>query len=109
LAAAAWAVHLVRTAVVLEVDLAVLPPHRMVELERDVDEFISERVELVEPTVDDLAELVDAELPAPEVVEFDHRQLERMHVNRGSLGIQQYRVPPAEPLHRAPSYPEEPI
>jgi len=95
--------------VVVEVDLAVLPPHRMVELERDVDEFISERVEFVEPTVDDLTKLVDTELPTPEFVEFDHRQLERVHVHSGSLGIQEYRVPPAEPLHRAPSYVEEPI
>jgi Flp pilus assembly CpaF family ATPase len=64
LAAAAGAVHPVRAEVVVEVDLTVLPPHRMVELERNVDQFISERVELVEPTVDDLTELVDAELPA---------------------------------------------
>jgi hypothetical protein len=42
LAAAAWAIHPIRTEVVFEVDLAVLPPHRMVEFERDVNEFVSE-------------------------------------------------------------------
>ncbi len=51
LAAAAGAVDAVRPDVVLEVDLAVLPPHRVVHLERDVDELIAERLELVEPAV----------------------------------------------------------
>ena len=86
---------------VLEVDLAVLPPHRVVELERDVDELVAERVEFVEPAVDDLAELVDAEVPVAELGEVDHRELEGVHVHRRRLGVQQYRVPAAEPLHSA--------
>ena len=61
--------HAVRADVVVEVDLAVLPPHRMVHLQRDVDELVPERVELVEPSVNDLAELLDAELAALEIVE----------------------------------------
>ena len=64
LAPAAGAVDPIGPDVVLEVDLAVLPPHRVVELERDVDEFVAERVEFVEAAVDDLTELVDAELAA---------------------------------------------
>ena len=85
---------------VVEVDLAVLPPHRVVELQRDVDELIAERVELVEPPVDDLAELVDAERAALEIAELDDRQLEGVHVHVRRLAVQQYRVPAAEPLHR---------
>ena len=98
-ASAAWAVHPVGPDVVLEIDLAVLPPHRVVELERDVDQLVAERVELVEPAVDDLAELVDPELPVTQFVELDHRELQRVHVHDRRLAVQQYRVPPAEPLH----------
>ena len=95
LAATARAVDPVRTDVVVEVDLAVLPPHRVVELERDVDELVAERVELVEPAVDDLAELVDAELTALQLGDVDHRQLEGVHVHRRRLAVQQHSVPPA--------------
>jgi hypothetical protein len=81
--------------VVIEVDLAILPPHRVVKLEWDVDELVAEGVQLVEPAVDDLTELVDAELTALQLGEVDHRQLEGVHMHGRSFGIQQYCVPPA--------------
>ena len=102
LAPAAGAVHPVGPDVVLEVDLAVLPPHRVVELERDVDQLVAERVELVEPAVDDLAEVVDAERAGPSSSSsVDDRELQRVHVHGRRFAVQQYRVPPAEPLHAA--------
>jgi hypothetical protein len=88
--------------VVFEVDLAVLLPHRVVELERDVDEPIAERVELVEPSVDDLTELVDAEMTALQLGYVDHRELEGVHVHRWRLAVQQHSVPPAKPLQVLP-------
>jgi hypothetical protein len=96
---AAGAVHPARTDVVVEVDFAVLPPHRVVELERNVDEFVAEGVQLVEPAVDDLTELVDAELATLQLGDVDHRQLEGVHVHRRRLAVQQHCVPPAKPFH----------
>ena len=109
LAAASGAVDSIRTNVVLEVDLAVLPPHRMVELERDVDKLIAERVELVEATADDLTELVDAEMTALQLGDVDHRELEGVHVHGRSLAVQQHSVPPAKPLQKANLLPGDPI
>ena len=62
-------------------------------------ELIPERIEHVHPAVNDLAELLDPELPALEIVEFDHRQLERVHVHVRCLAVQQHSIPAAEPLH----------
>ena len=89
--------------VVVEVDLAVLPPHRVVELERDVDEFVAERVELVEPAVDDLAELVDAELSGPSASSSSITAI--LRVCMCTFGVSLYSSTasqPAEPLHAAP-------
>jgi hypothetical protein len=53
----------------------------MVGLERDVSQLIVEWVEVVQPARDDAAELIDPEGVA-EIVQFDDRQLERVHVTR---------------------------
>jgi hypothetical protein len=71
----------------------------MMHLQRDIDELIPERVEFVESASDDLSELVDAECAALEVADLDDCQLERVHMHGGRFGVQQYRVPAAEPLH----------
>lgn len=80
LASTARSLDAIGADVVLQVDFGVLPPHRMVELERNVDQFPAERIELVEPAVDDLAQLLDTEGGPTEVVEFDDRQFQRVHV-----------------------------
>jgi hypothetical protein len=85
--------------VVVEVDLAVLPPHGVMELPRDVHELVAERVELVQPPVQDLAEVLDAEGAAAQVIELDDRQLEGVHVHVRRLAVQQHSVPPAKPFH----------
>ena len=88
-----------RPDVIAEVDLAVLPPHRVVELERDVDEFVAQRVQLIEPAVDDLPEFVDPERAPAHVQQFDDRDLERVHVHVRRLAVQQKRVPARQSLH----------
>ena len=62
-------------------------------------ELVAERVELVEPAVDDLAELFHTELPVTEIVELDDRELECVHMHVRRLAVQQHSVPPAKPLH----------
>jgi hypothetical protein len=66
----------------------------MVELERDINELITERVELIEPGPDDLTKTIEVEIP-PIRVQFDHRDLEGVHMHVWCLAVQQYRVPPA--------------
>ena len=109
LAASARSVHLAVPDVVVEVDLGVLPPHRMVELERNVDQLIAERIEPVEPAVDDLAQLLDPEFRTAEIVELDHRQLQRVHVHVLGLAVQQHSVPTAKSLHTTPLTRRDPI
>ena len=99
-AAPARGFHPARADVVFEVDFGVLPPHRVMELQRDVDQFIAERVELVEPAVDDLPQFLDPETGPAQSVEFDHRQFQRVHVHVGGFAVQQHGVPPAKPFHR---------
>ena len=73
----------------------------MVELERDIDELIAERLELVQPAGDDLAERVDVEV-TPVRIQLDHRDFDGVHVHVRRLAVQQYRVPAAQPFHRCP-------
>ena len=89
------------TDVVVEVDLAVLPPHRMVELERDLDQLVAERLQLVQPAADDVAERVDAEV-TPIGIEFDHSDFDGVHVHVRRFAVQQDRIPAAQPFHRCP-------
>ena len=87
--------------VVVEIDVAVLPPHRMVELERDVDQLVAQRHQLVHPAGDDLAKRVDVE-SATVFVEFDDRDLDGVHVHVRRFAVQQHRIPAAQPFHRCP-------
>jgi len=87
--------------VVIEVDVAVLPPHRMVQLERDVDELIAEWLEFVQPARDDPAKRFDIEVTSIRV-QFDHGGFDGVHVHVRRFAVQQHRVPAAQPLHRCP-------
>jgi hypothetical protein len=100
-ASAAGRGHPPRADVVVEVDLAVLPPHRVVEAERDLDELVAERIQLVQPSGDDLPERGDVQ-GAPIGVQFDDGGLDGVHVHVRCFAVQQYRVPAAKPLHRCP-------
>jgi len=91
--------HPPRPDVILEVDLGMLPPHGVVELERDVDELIAERLQLVQAFAEHAAELVDAERAVAQAGEVDDGNLEGVHVHVGRFRIQQERVPPTQSFH----------
>lgn len=86
---------------VVEVNFTVLSPHRVMELERDVDELIPERFQFGHAFADDCPERVDAERAAVRI-EFDNSNFEGVHVHVGRFAVQQYRVPTAEPFHLSP-------
>jgi hypothetical protein len=48
--------------VVIDVDVAVLQPHGMVDLERDVNQSIAQRIQRRQPVGDDAAERIEREL-----------------------------------------------
>ena len=62
LATTTWSGQPPRPNVVGEVDIAMLAPHRVVELKRDVDQLIAKRLKLVQPTPDNPAEGLDIEV-----------------------------------------------
>ena len=92
-----------RPHVIRQVDVTVLPPHRVVHLERNVNQLIAKRLQLVEPAVDHPAESVDVEVPTIGV-QLDHRDFERVHMHVRCFAVKQYRVPPAQPLHACGHY-----
>ncbi len=100
LAAAARFLQPPRANVVVQVDVAVLPPHRVMELERDRDELIAERIKLVESAPNDVAELLDTEGAATEVLQLDDRHLEGVHMDVRRLAVQQDGIPATQSLHR---------
>lgn len=101
LAATARARHLDTAQVIVEVDRAVLEPHRMMQLPRDVDESVPQRVEQVQPSGDGASEHVEREL-AVEVGGVDDRHLQRVRVQVGRLAVEQHGVHAVESLHIQP-------
>lgn len=81
-AAAARAGYLHPTQVVIEVDLAVLHPHRVVQLPRDVDQAVPQRVEQVQAALDRLAEHLETEV-AVIVRGVDDRHLQGVRMQVG--------------------------
>lgn len=90
-----------RPDVVVEIDLAVLPPHRVMELQRDINQLIAQWLKLMQPASDHLAKRVDTEFLSVRI-QFDHGDLECVYVHIRGLAVKQYRVPAAEPFHRSP-------
>ena len=96
--------HSPRPHVVGQVDVAVFPPHRVMQLERDVNELIAKRLQLVQPAVNDPAERVDVEV-ATVAIQLDHRDFEGVHMHIRCLAVQQHRIPAAQPFHlRTPRF-----
>jgi hypothetical protein len=98
LAAAARRRHLDAAQVVVVVDLRVLAPHRVVQLERDVDELIAKRREQVQSLHRHPAEQVEGELLA-HVRGVDDAHFERVHVDLGRLGVEQECIDTAQSSH----------
>src|ERR1700758_4592009 len=62
LSAAARAGHLHSPQMVVEINLAVLQPHRVMQSPWDVDELVAQRIQPMQPAEQRMAEYVEAEL-----------------------------------------------
>ena len=98
-AAGVWDLHPAQ--VIVEVDRAVLHPHRMVQSPRDVDESVPQWVEEVQAARDGPAEHLEVEL-ALVVGGVDDRHLQRVGVQVRRLAVQQHGVHAVESLHNTP-------
>jgi hypothetical protein len=101
LAAAAGGRHPDPSHVIVEVYLGSLDPHRVVQLERNLDKLVAQRLEQVQPTPEGAPEQLEGEVPR-EVGDVEHGDLDRMHVDVGCFAVQQHGIPAVESLHSPP-------
>ena len=86
--------------VVVEVDVAVLHPHRVVQFERDVDELVAQRRQCVQPRIGHLPEHL--EVVAVDSGHVDDADLERcMRIS----GVSLESIKASTPLSRLTSHP----
>ena len=86
--------------VVVEVDVVVDHPHRVMQLQRDVDELIAKRRHRLQSRIRDLAEHIEA--VSADLRHIEDADLERVHVDFGRLGVQHQRVHAVESFHTHP-------
>jgi hypothetical protein len=96
--AAARCGHLHPAQVVVQIDLAVLLPHRVMQLPGNVHQLVAQWLEQMQPTAHVVAESVEAE-PAVAAGRVDHRHLQRVRVQVGGLAVEQHGVHAVESLH----------
>ena len=99
-AAAAGRGHPGLADVIVEVDVVVEHPHRVMQLHRDVDELVAKRRHRLQPRERHGAEQV--EVVAADIGHIQHADLERVHVDFRCLGVQHQRVHTVESLHAHP-------
>ena len=87
--------------VVVEVDLVVDHPHRVMQLQRDVDELVAKRRHRLQPRERHGTKQVEART-RPTFGHIQHADLERVHVDFRRLGVQHQRVHTIESLHAHP-------
>ncbi len=87
--------------VVVDVECGVLDPHRVVQLERDVDQLIAQRPQRHQSRLRNTPEQLEAE-PAVESGDVENSDLQRVHVNLGGLAVQQQCVDTVESPHCRP-------
>ncbi len=93
---AAGGAHLYPPQVVVEVNLAVFQPHRVMQSPRNVDELVAQRIQPMQPAQQRVPEQLESELVLGSV---DDRDLERVRMQVRALGVQQHRIHAVEPLH----------
>ncbi len=86
--------------VVVEVDVVVEHPHRVVELHRNVDELVAKRRHGLQPRKGHLAEQV--EVVSVHLGHVQNADLEGVHVDFRCLRVQHQRVHTVESLHATP-------
>ena len=87
--------------VIVEVDFVVHHPHRVMQLQGNVDELIAQRRQGLQPRISDSAEQVEIEA-ALHIGDIEHADLERVHVDFRRLAIQHQGVHAVESLHTHP-------
>ena len=84
--------------VVVDVEVGVLDPQRVVELERDLDEAPPERRQQVEPALDELDHLLEG-VAAGDGGRVEDGRRRHVHVDRRRLEIEEGGIESGEPLH----------
>ena len=99
--------------VILEVEVGILDPERVVELERDREQPPSERWQQMEPALDQIAHLLER-VPTRNGGGIEHSGGGDVHVVRRRLEIEKRRVHSREALHDGrvyyrPVWPKPPV
>ena len=97
LRAVAWRREQDAPDVVVEVEVGILDPHGMVEAERDIDDATAEGWDQDEPRPDRVAQLDERQAVAGWTVE--HGDLQRVHVERRGLHVEEPCVETTQTLH----------
>src|SRR5581483_5786905 len=87
--------------VIVQVDLAILLPHRVMQTPRDVNKLVAQRFQQMQSTAYVTAEHLETEFSV-EVRGVDHGHLQRVRVQVGRLAVEQHRVHAVESLHTPP-------
>ena len=95
--------HTLLVQVIVEVDVVVFHPHRVMQLQRDVDELVAQRRQGHQPRIRHLPEQIEVE--AVDTRHVEHADLQRVHVDLGRLAVQHQRVHAVESLHIPPRSP----
>ena len=96
--AAAGSGYLRTTNVVVEVDVVVHRPHRMMHLQRNFDELMTKWRQRLQPGERDSAKHIEA-VAALDTRHVQHADLQRVHVDLGRLGVEHQGVHAVESLH----------
>jgi len=84
--------------VVVELDLAILQPHRMVQLEWHLYELVPQGIQQRQPPPYPVAEYLEVEVTI-EVGGIDDDDLESVGRDIGGFAVQQHGIPAVESLH----------
>lgn len=95
-AARAW--HLNSPQVVVEIHLAVLQPHRVMQFERHVDQSIAQWFHQRKPLTHGLSEYVERQVTLG-VSELDDADLQGTGADVGGFALEQHGIPAVESLH----------
>ncbi len=93
--------HLYVAKVVVQIDIVVLHPHRVMQLQRNVHKLVAKRRQGEQPRVRHLAEQFEGE-SALHAGHVKHADLQGVHVNFGRLAVQHQRVHAVESPHVPP-------
>ena len=103
LSATAGGGHLNSPQMVVEVDVGVLQPHRVMQSPWNVDELVAQRIQQMQPAEQRAAKHVEGEV-AVAICIIDDRDLQGVRVQVGRLAVQQHRIHAVQPLRPPHSF-----